>query len=207
MFARVAANRYLLGHDLDAVLEDLAPPAGPPRVDWRTALRAFAARAPGADWQRPNRRQPHRLLEVPGRTWRGSRPELLVAIDSSSSMGPGELGAVARELVPLAAGARITIVECDDTIRRVYPFAGRLDTICGRGGTDLRPPFAAELLRRHGRDGVVYFTDGQGPTPARPPAVPVLWVLTGDEPFDCAFGRRVALAVATADDDAWNIPF
>jgi hypothetical protein len=37
--------------------------------------------------------------------------------------------------------------------------------------------------------------------------VPVLWVLTGDEPFDCAFGRRVALAVATADDDAWNIPF
>jgi len=198
----------LLGRDLDAVIEELAPPPGPPRVDWRSALRAFGTREPGVDWQRPNRRQPHRLLEVPGRTWRGGRPELLVAIDSSGSMGPAELGAVARELVPLAARARITIVECDDAIRRVYPFTGRIDTICGRGGTDLRPPFAPELLRRHGRDGVVYFTDGGGPTPQQPPKVPVLWVLTGvGEEFDCAFGRRVVLPRATDDDDVWNVPF
>ena len=32
-------------------------------------------------------------------------------------------------------------------------------------GTDLRPPFEPELVRRYGRDGVVYFTDGIGPVP------------------------------------------
>src|SRR5262245_57057757 len=66
-FAWIVGQYGFLGRDLDAVLEELAPTRGPARVDWRTALRAFAARERGVDWQRPNRRQPHRLLEVPGR--------------------------------------------------------------------------------------------------------------------------------------------
>ncbi len=206
-FERRAANG-LLGREVDAAIEELAPAPGPGRVDWRRALRAFVGHEPRADWNRPNRRQPHRLLEVPGRSWHGSRPELLVAIDSSGSMGSGELALIARELQALAAATRITIVECDDTVQRIYPFAGRLDRVQGRGGTDLRPPFAADLLRRHGRDGIVYFTDGQGPVPSTAPTVPVLWVLTGGEPFACPFGRRVLLEpLALPDAGGWDLPF
>ena len=32
----------------------------------------------------------------------------------------------------------MTIVECDDRVQRIYPFRGQLETICGRGGTDLQ---------------------------------------------------------------------
>ena len=45
-------------------------------------------------------------------------------------------------------------------------------------------------------DGVVYFTDGQGPFPAQPPAVPTLWVLSKEEPFACPWGARAYILPA-----------
>ena len=59
---------------------------------------------------------------------------------------------------------------------------------------------------------LVYFTDGEGQWPRRPPPVPVLWVLTrhGRAAFGCPFGRQVLLRAAPApasvpvDDD---VPF
>ena len=52
------------------------------------------------------------------------------------------------------------------------------------GGTDLRPPFEPEILCKLRPDVVVYFTDGCGPAPERPPRMPVIWCLTpiGDPP-------------------------
>jgi predicted metal-dependent peptidase len=190
----------LLGRSLDAVLAALAPAPGGGTVDWRHALRDFVRRGSEPVFHRPNRRQPQRVFELPGRSWRGGESEILVAIDTSGSIDDRELAAVARELGSLSRRARITIAECDDKVRRVYRYDGRLANVLGRGGTDLRPPFAPELLQRHGRDGIVYFTDGEGPWPRRPPPVPVLWVLTrhGRAAFGCPFGRQVFLRAAPA---------
>src|SRR3712207_8113548 len=55
-----------------------------------------------------------------------------------------------------------------------------LRDVAGRGGTDLRPVFEAEFLAEHRPDGVIYFTDGQGPYPQEDPGVKALWVLTKD---------------------------
>jgi predicted metal-dependent peptidase len=204
--SRQSGPGRLLGRDLDAVLAALTPPPGGPSVDWRHELARFARRGPDTVWHRPNRRQPQRVFELPGRSWRGGDVELLVAIDTSGSMSDDELAAVARELRALAGCCRLTIAECDDKIRRVYRFAGRLGEVLGRGGTDLRPPFAPELLKRHGRDGVVYFTDGDGPWPRQPPRVPVLWVLTTAGRFPCPWGRKTHLRVdAPLDED--GVPF
>ena len=63
----------------------------------------------------------------------------------------------------LGERAHITIAECDVSVARVYPFDGRIENVVGRGGTDLRPVFAPSLLGAHDVDGVVYFTDGDGP--------------------------------------------
>ncbi len=167
-------------------------------MDWPAALALFVARArsPVHTWSRPNRRFPDRIFEVPGRSWamrQSDRPRLLVAIDTSLSMTRGELEEIARQLIVVGERAHLTMAECDVEVQRVYPFAGRLDDIAGRGGTDLRPVFAPELLGAHDIDGIVYFTDGMGPFPQDPPLVPTLWVLTKPDAFACPWGQRAWL--------------
>jgi predicted metal-dependent peptidase len=167
-------------------------------LDWRQALAAFPRQLSPAQraysYSRPNRRFPERIGEVPGRLHRRrhrrDRPVLLIAIDTSASMDDATLAEIANEVARLADHAEITVVECDDVIRRVYPFSGSIQTLSGRRGTDLRPVFAPTFLARHRVAGVVYFTDGGGPWPPRDPGVPTLWVLTEPGVFRCPWGRQ-----------------
>ena len=96
----------------------------------------------------------------------------------------------------LAEEATITVAECDVEVTRVYPFAGTLSSVAGRGGTDLRPVFAREILGATKADGVVYFTDGEGPSPDEPPPLPTLWILTKPHEFRCPWGERAWLGRA-----------
>jgi predicted metal-dependent peptidase len=167
-------------------------------VDWRCALSALVhrVREPRRDWMRPNRRFADRVGAVPGRARRSvqaERVKLLVAIDTSSSVSAGELKEVSLQLEALSMSAAMTVVECDASVHRVYPFNGPLKTVFGRGGTDFSPVFEARFLNKHRADAVVYFTDGDGTFPAEPPPLPVLWVLTRGEGFLCPWGERVRL--------------
>jgi predicted metal-dependent peptidase len=194
-------RRHLVaGRSPERLVEELFDTTRAPEeiLDWRSALALFVARAraPVHTWSRPSRRFPERIFEVPGRTWvprRSEDPRLLVALDTSLSMTRPELEEIARQLVVLGERAHVTIVECDASISRVYPFAGKIDSVVGRGGTDLRPVFAPEFLGAHDIDGVVYFTDGEGPFGNEPPLVPTLWVLTKPLAFRCPWGQRASL--------------
>lgn len=164
-------------------------------IDWRKALRSFAAqaRAPIHTWSRPNRRFPGRIGEVPGRGYQHRsvlHPHVLVVIDTSMSMTPRELSEIAKQLTAMSEVARLTIVECDTKIVRSYPFVKSLHEVEGRGGTDLRPVFEPKILRSFSADSLVYFTDGEGPFPEQPPSIPVLWVLTKGTIFACGWGMR-----------------
>lgn len=194
-------SRYLIcGRTAARLLEELSETTRAPDafMDWRSALMMFVARArsPVHTWSRPSRRFPDRVFEVPGRSWaprRSENPRLLVAIDTSLSMTRLELEEVARQLVSLSERAHVFIAECDAEVSRVYPFSGRLDSVMGRGGTDLRPVFDPAILGTHDVDGVVYFTDGDGPFPTDPPPLPTLWVLTKPREFTCTWGERAHL--------------
>jgi predicted metal-dependent peptidase len=169
-------------------------------IDWRTALRMFVSRtrAPVHTWSRPSRRFPTRVGVVPGRAYQHRqvlRPTLLIAIDTSLSMTESELSEIARQLRPMSELAQLVVVECDASIARSYPFRGQLDQVAGRGGTDLRPVFEPRFLRAQRADGVVYFTDGEGPYPEHAPALPVLWMLTKASSFDCPWGERAKLTL------------
>lgn len=169
-------------------------------VDWRNALAMFAARAraPVHTWSRPSRRFPDRPYEMPGRTYRPRRadePCLLVAIDTSLSMTRPELEEIARHLALVDERARVVVAECDVEITAIYPFPGSLEAVTGRGGTDLRPVFEPATLASYGVDGVVYFTDGDGPYPEAAPPVPTLWVLTKPFDFSCPWGERAFLGL------------
>ncbi|QJW97362.1 vWA domain-containing protein [Frigoriglobus tundricola] len=190
----------LAGRDPGNFIEELDEEFAPtrPRMDWTTALRLFATpqRRAFTTYARPNRRFRTRVGEVPGRVYRpdAARPKrLLVAIDTSGSVSTDELNTIAGELRQLSRLARFTVAECDTIVHRVYPFAGTFADAAGRGGTDLRPVFEPEFLAEHRPDGVVYFTDGEGPYHKSPPGVPTLWVLTKNWPFRCPWGQQTLL--------------
>ncbi|MDB4943971.1 MAG: hypothetical protein JWP97_3505 [Labilithrix sp.] len=194
-------RRYLVaGRTAGSLVEELFETVRPPEhyLDWPAALSMFVARArtPVHTWSRPSRRFPTRIFEVPGRSWaprRTENPRVLVAIDTSLSMTKYELEEIARQLNVLGEHAVIIVAECDVSVARVYPFDGRIENVVGRGGTDLRPVFAPGLLGTHDVDGVIYFTDGDGPFDPEPPQVPVLWVLTKPQAFRCPWGERARL--------------
>ena len=80
---------------------------------------------------------------------------------------------------------RITVVECDNEVRRTYSMESvkdvkpRLDV---RGATAFTPVFS--LANQNRVDLLVYFTDGKGEERLReaPRGYKVLWVLTGENP-------------------------
>jgi predicted metal-dependent peptidase len=198
--ANVPRRFLVAGRTPGRLIEELAETTRAPEhaMDWRSALAMFVARArsPVHTWSRPSRRFPQRIFEVPGRSWaprRTENPRLLVAIDTSLSMTRFELEEIARQLVLLSTYSEVTIAECDVSVARVYPFNGKIENVVGRGGTDLRPVFAPSLLGAHDVDGVVYFTDGDGPFTKEPPPVPTLWVLTKPQAFRCPWGERARL--------------
>ncbi|MDB4991181.1 MAG: hypothetical protein JWN04_6359, partial [Myxococcaceae bacterium] len=172
------------------------------QIDWRAALRMFVAhaRAPAHTWSRPSRRFPTRIGIVPGRSYQHRpvlRPRLIIAVDTSLSMSEDELAEISRQLRPMSELAQLIVVECDAAIARSYPFRGVMDQVQGRGGTDLRPVFEPSFLRAQCADGVVYFTDGEGPYPELAPALPVLWMLTKPAEFKCPWGARAKLDLTT----------
>lgn len=199
-FAPLPKRLRLAGKHPARLVEALAHALGPPRarLDWARALAELAAkvRAPRHTYSRPARRFPELVGVLPGRAYAPrttERPHVLCVIDTSASMTRGELEEIARQLAVLSPRARVTVAECDASIARVYPFTGALPAVVGRGGTDLRPVFEPGFLATVRPDGLVYFTDGEGPFPERPPAIPVLWVLTRDGHFACPWGLRAAL--------------
>ena len=167
-------------------------------VNWPAVLSAFCARlrTRSRSYARPNRRFPGRMGEVPGYRRRPGLPVVLAAIDTSGSMEDQILAQIADQIRHIAGLTAVVVAECDAAVQRVYRHAGRIDSVKGRGGTDLRPVFECDFLQRHQVDAVIYFTDGMGPFPASNPGIPTLWVLSGRTPFECPWGWKLRLEPA-----------
>lgn len=149
-------------------------------INWNQVLRRFLAktlqRRPVL--HRVPRRFPELIGIVPGSSQSAARHQVMAVIDTSASMSVDMLEQIGGELCYLARNCDVTVVECDCEIQATYPFRGELTGVQGRGGTDLRPPFGADVLKRLRPAVIVYFTDGAGPAPTTPPKVPTIWCLS-----------------------------
>ncbi|MGW7608769.1 vWA domain-containing protein [Streptomyces sp. NPDC054766] len=162
-----------------------------PTVDWRQALsgavREAAAWAGGAvdyTYRRPSRRTPAmRGVVLP--SLRRPLPRVAVVIDTSGSMGDGELAAALAEVTGVlrevgVRGNRVTVLACDADVQAVSRVtATEQITLGGGGGTDMRVGIEAALAGPDRPNIVVVLTDGITPWPDENPPCRVIAALIG----------------------------
>lgn len=165
----------------------------PAVVPWPKVLRAAVRRAVEDQagqvhhsWRRPNRRAPRGLL-LP--TLRAPRIAVDLIIDTSGSMGAGDLAAALAEtrgvLRRTAATVRVLCCDAEATAARPVRSIGDV-TLVGGGGTDMRVGIDAALSARPRADVIVVFTDGGTPWPDRRLPVPLIVALIGTHAADTA---------------------
>ncbi len=137
---------------------------------------------------RRNRRQPNRL-DLRGRLPK-NESELIVAIDISASMSDDTLHKILIEILEISKTINntITIIECDDAIKRVYKLRSEKDIKkrCENNGSTTFTPVFKYILENNLRNSVlIYFTDGVGEKELeiKPLNKRIIWVLIGSEEF------------------------
>lgn len=137
---------------------------------------------------RRDRRQPDRM-DLRGKL-ANHIPELIIAIDISASMTDEDIRKIMVEILAIVRNreAKITVVECDNEIRRIYSLRSPKD-IKPRseknGSTEFSPVFQYIREKNLGDSIVIYFTDGVGEKElkVKPLNKKIIWVLTGNEEF------------------------
>ncbi len=131
---------------------------------------------------RRSRRQPERL-DLRGEL-RSHKAKVVVAIDISGSISKEEFHQALKEVLAIVKNYNneITILECDNEIRREYTvktFKDIKDRISTKGSTKFNPVF--EYANQKKVNLLVYFTDGKGEDHLKivPRGYQILWVITG----------------------------
>lgn len=131
---------------------------------------------------RRNRRQPNRM-DLRGEL-SSHKANILLAIDISGSIDEEEFKKAMIQVLGIIKnyGHQITIVECDDEIKSVYPVKSKKDLkerSNTKGSTRFTPVF--EYANKNKVNLLIYFTDGKGEEKLTviPKGYKVLWVLSG----------------------------
>jgi predicted metal-dependent peptidase len=132
---------------------------------------------------RRSRRQPDRL-DLKGEL-RSHKAKIAIAIDISGSISDEEFKQAMKEVLSIVKNYKheITMIECDDEIKRVYKVKSIKDIrerLSTRGGTRFNPVF--EYANHNKINLLVYFTDGEGEARLQttPRGYKILWVISGN---------------------------
>ena len=166
--------------------------------DWRAILRDFVAATTPSDycWTPANRRYIASGLYLPSVERRGLG-EIVIAVDTSGSIGKGELEQFAGEISAISEEAQpeaIHVVYCDAAVQSTQEFRAsepvRLEPM-GGGGTDFRPAFEWVVQNDVAPVCLIYLTDLCCDSFPEMPAYPVLWVT--DSRRTAPFGETVRI--------------
>lgn len=153
-----------------------------PKVDWRI-LRRYVINMIPYDYSyfKPSKKSPDDII-LPG-VVKGEHLEALIAVDTSGSISEEELSDFMSEIHWLARNYRsikFTLVSCDARIQTEEEIRSKFDLRKfkprGGGGTDFRPVFDLAAKRRSKL--IIFFTDGYGDFPTRPPKIPTIWIVS-----------------------------
>lgn len=186
---RKTANNAAKGKipaEFEKVMEEIN---SKPEIPWKNYLkRTIGINSSGykKTITRKDRRQPERL-ELRGKLSKYIA-KIVVAIDISGSITDKEIDQIVREVFGIIKvnNSEITIMECDNQIRRVYKVKNKNDVkkkLDTRGGTAFSPVIEYMNKHRMANHFLIYFTDGLGEKKlsCAPINYNILWVLTGKE--------------------------
>jgi predicted metal-dependent peptidase len=149
-----------------------------PVLDWKAYLRRFSNTS-NKIFTKKTRRKPNKRFYGNPALKIKLKKSTLVAIDTSGSVSNSELAEFFNEIYHIyKTGTKVTVVECDANIQRVYEYKGSLEdlSVQGRGGTDFEPVMQYLVEHRNEFDNLIYLTDGECSSPATKPLKPILWV-------------------------------
>ena len=172
-------------------------------VDWREKLRHLVitrAQRDTSTWTRPHRRRlTAQRMYMPRAAGFGCGT-IVVAIDTSGSVGDKELKAFLSELADILRTCKpeiVWVLGADAAVATAVELPGDTDIsgnppeVGGGGGTDFRPVFEWVNDKGISPDALVYLTDMMGPFPKDAPGYPVIWGATTDTKGP--FGETVAV--------------
>jgi predicted metal-dependent peptidase len=170
------------------------------KQDWRVILRDFVAATTPSDyrWTPPNRRYIASGLYLPSVERQGVG-EIVIAVDTSGSIGKleleqfaGEISAISEEAQPEA----IHVVYCDAAVQSTQQFGPsepvRLEPR-GGGGTDFCPAFQWVTENNIAPVCFIYLTDLCCHSYPETPEYPVLWVT--DSSRTAPFGETLRIGI------------
>jgi predicted metal-dependent peptidase len=149
-----------------------------PVLDWKAYLRRFSNTSNKIITKKTRRKLNKRYSDNPALKIK-LKKSTLVAIDTSGSVSNSELAEFFNEIYHIyKTGTKVTVVECDANIQRVYEYKGNLEdlSVQGRGGTDFEPVMKYLVEHKNEFDNLIYLTDGECSSPATKPLKPILWV-------------------------------
>jgi predicted metal-dependent peptidase len=170
------------------------------KQDWRALLRDFVAATAPSDyrWTPPNRRYVASGLYLPS-VERNGLGTIVVAVDTSGSIGEEELKQFAGEITAISDEARpeaIHVVYCDAAVQSSQEFGPsepiRLEPK-GGGGTDFRPVFEWVEENQISPVCLIYLTDLCCHSYPQIPEYPVLWLT--DSRRTAPFGETVRITL------------
>jgi len=167
--------------------------------DWRAILRDFVAAKMPSDyrWTPPNRRYIASGLYLPSVERRGLG-EIVIAVDTSGSIGKRELEQFAGEVSAISEEAQpeaIHVVYCDAAVQSTQQF-GPSEPVQlepqGGGGTDFQPAFEWVAQNQIPAVCLFYLTDLCCHSYPEVPEYPVLWVT--DSRRTAPFGETIRIS-------------
>ncbi len=194
-----AAQQAMQAGKLDGAMARLVDHLLQPQLPWRMLLARYFTAAARDDYSylRPsNRREGDAILP----SLRSAQVDVVVAVDTSGSIGREELESFMAEVDALKGQVRahLTLLACDADLAPECPWEFepwqevRLPReLRGGGGTSFVPVF--RFVERRGRqpDLLLYFTDAEGEFPKKEPTFPVIWLVKGRGRVP--WGQRVQL--------------
>lgn len=192
--AQQAMQAGKLGGSLARMIDHLLQP----QLPWRMLLARYLSTSARDDYtyMRPARREGDFILP----SLRSQQIDLVVALDTSGSIGDNQFAEFVAELNALKGQlrARITLLACDAVIAPSAPWRFEPweefvlpEDFRGGGGTSFTPVFDWVENQSLQPETLIYFTDAEGEFPPAPPCYPVIWLVKGKRTVP--WGRRIQL--------------
>lgn len=197
----IRKNKGSTPSELRGVIDELFK-VKEPVFNWKAYFRRLVGNSSFVYTKKTLRKQSKRFEDNAGIKIK-QKTNILVGIDTSGSLSDDELKDFFSEIQHIyKAGAKVTIVECDAAIGRVYEYKGKFDgKVTGGGGTNLAPVIEYYNKNRKDFTTLVFFTDGYASLTNFKVMKKMIWVISSNGDHNQKYPGGVKISIPKISND------